>query len=175
SIQDDPALLAHGVCLALAARVSFRQEASPDLPELPLASAEREKLIGSKNAEFAVLGFFGRSRASGNWGPHPVFRIYARGLMKSEYTPERIRTDPTMLRKFPPKPLGGLDDPSLVWGAHERLFDFTQQCIRNEDAWRRSGMTDDAKWMRGVLEQLLRIRLDARMRSFLDAQPERRT
>src|SRR5215831_20335945 len=90
SIQDDPALLAHGVCLALAARVSFRQEASPDLPELPLASAEREKLIGSKNAEFAVLGFFGRSRASGNWGPHPVFRIYARGLMKCEYTPERI-------------------------------------------------------------------------------------
>ena len=167
-------LLTRGICLALVARESFRQDAPLDVPELPLAADEYEKLISSKSSKFAVVGYFGRSWACANWGPHPTFRDYVCGLMACEHTPASIRGDPKLLKEFPPKPLAGLDQ-ALCWGTRDRIFDFTQQLMRAEESWRRCGMADDAKWMRGVLERIMRVELDQKLRDFLDSQPDRRT
>jgi hypothetical protein len=154
---------------ALAAREAFRQDAPPWAPELPLSSAEWEKMIRSKSNKIALVGYFGRSLACAGWCIHPAFRDYARGVTACEHTPEHIRTDPALLREFPPGPLGALDR-SLCWNTFGRIFDFTQQLMRNEETWRRCGRSDDAKWMRGVLEQLVGIKLDKKLRDFLDSQ-----
>lgn len=159
-----------GVHCALAARESFQREAPPDVPELPLASVEYEKLIRSKSGKFALVGYFARSWACANWGPHLSFYDYCYGVMASSYTPKHIRTDPALLKEFPPKPFGRFDK-SLCWAVRERIFDFTQQLMRTEKNWRRSGMANDAKWMRGVIERLTKVELDEKLRNFLDSQP----
>jgi len=40
--------------------------------------------------------------------------------------------------------------------------------MKTEENWRRCGMADDAKWMRGVIEQLVRVKLDQKLRDALD-------
>jgi hypothetical protein len=45
---------------------------------------------------------------------HPSFNDYARGLMASEYTPDFIKKDEDLQRRFAPRPLTGLG-PALIW------------------------------------------------------------
>jgi len=141
------------VCRALSARELFRMHV-PWAPALPLSSADCEKMIRDKNSRIALAGYFARSWALANWSSaHPSFYRYARGATASKHTPERIRTDPALLKQFPPTPLKGLDR-NLCWGVHYRLLETQQQLVRAEEVWRHSGMADDAKWAQGMLEKL---------------------
>src|SRR5262249_6120944 len=140
------------VCRALAARELFRRHA-PWAPVLPLRSADYEKMIHNKSSEIAVTGYFGRSWACANWGPHPSFSTYTSGLLACEYTPQHIRIDPELQCEFSPRELKGLDR-SLCWGIHDRLLEIQQQLIRAEDVWRCAGISDDARWARNIIQQI---------------------
>src|SRR5262245_14635615 len=96
------------VCRALTGRASFRETAPPWAPDLPVSSAEWEKMIGSKSNGIALVGYFGRSWACANWGIHPPFRDYACGLMACEHTPEHLRNDLQLRQEFPQRELPGL-------------------------------------------------------------------
>jgi hypothetical protein len=167
------------VCRALAHRQSFRETAPHWSPELPLSSAEYEKMIGSKSCQIAVVGFFGRSLATANWGTHLNFRDYVCGLMACEYTPPCIRLDVELRLEFPPREIIGFDR-NLCWGSHERIYEIMQQLMREEEIWSRCGMADEAKEMRGAIVQLLRTdgllssQLHPKIGIFLDFQPDRR-
>jgi hypothetical protein len=141
------------VCRALTIRTSFRESAPHWAPDLPVSSADCEKMISGKSNKIALVGYYGRSLACANWSFHPSFRDFCCGVMACEYTPERIRTDLELLREFPPRELPDLDE-NLCWGIFGRIFEFTQECIRNEGHWRRCGKVDDAEWMRGVIERI---------------------
>jgi hypothetical protein len=159
----------HSVCRALAARESFRQDAPPWAPDLPLSSADCEKMICGRSSKIALVGYYGRSLACANWGVHPMFRDYACGLMASPDTPEHIRADPALLKEFPPRELPGLDQ-SLCWNTFGRIFEFTQQLMRNEENWRRCGLAADAAWARSVIERITRVTLDKSLRDFLETR-----
>lgn|SRR5262245_5950137 len=171
SARDDSLfpLFEHSVCRALAAREAFRQDAPPWAPDLPLSSADCEKMIRSKSGKIALVGYYGRSLACANWDVHLMFRDYACGLMACEYTAEHIRTDAALLKEFPPCELPGFDQ-SLCWNTHGRIFEFTQQLMRNEENWRRCGMKTDAAWARSVIERLTGVALDKSLRDSLDPQ-----
>jgi len=166
-VECESSHLQRTVCRALAPRESFRETAPHWAPELPLSSADCEKMIGGRSNKIALVGYFGRSWACANWGIHPTFRDYACGLMACEHTPEHIRNDPELLKEFHPRLLEGLDQ-SLCWNTIGRIFDFTQQLMRTEESWRTCGLADDAKWMRGVIEQLVGVKLDQKLRDALD-------
>jgi hypothetical protein len=160
------------VCRALTIRASFRETAPPWAPDLPLSSTEFEKMIGGRSNKIALVGYYGRSLACANWSFHPSFRDFCCGAMACEYTPERIRTDPELLREFPPRELPDLDE-NLVWGIFGRIFEYTQEFIRNEEHWRRCGRTDDANWMRGVVERIARITFSEWLQNVLSSEPDR--
>ena len=161
------------VCRALAAREWFRQHAPPWSPELPLSSSEIEKLIRSKSNRIAVVGYFAASLATCNWDfkKHPTFQVYAAGALASPYCPDHLRTDPELRKEFPLCPLEELDQ-SLCWGTHARIVETAQGLMRTEEHWRRCGLSEDAKWMRGVIERITRVNLDDRLRDFLDNPPQ---
>jgi hypothetical protein len=167
-------LVRHTVCRAAVARASFRESAPHWAPELPVSSADCEKMIRSKSNKIALVGYFGRSWACANWGPHPSFRDYCCGLMASPHCPEHIRNDPELRKEFPPRELPDLDE-NLCWGIFGRIVEYTQEFLRNEAHWRRCGRTDDAKWMRGVIERIAKITFSKWLQDFLDSQPDRRT
>jgi hypothetical protein len=160
-------------CRALTARTSFQQDAPYWCPELPLNSTEFEKMIGGKSNKIALVGYYGRSLACANWSFHPSFRDFCCGVLACEYTPEQIRSDPELLREFPPRELPDLDE-NLVWGIFGRIFEFARECIRNEEHWRRCGRMDDAEWMRGVIERITRITFSEWLQNVLSSEPDRR-
>lgn len=80
--------------------------------------------------------------------------------MACKYTPEHIRNDPELQKKFPPERLEGLDK-SLCWGIQRRMFELTQQLARAEESWRNCGL--DTKWMREIIQ-------NESLRNFLDSQ-----
>src|SRR5262249_18679649 len=97
SIHDEAMFLhlEQAECRALAHRVGFRETAPHWAPELPLSSAECEKMIRSRDRKIAVVGFFGRSLACALWSNfHLRFRDYVSGLLACEHAPPCIRTDP---------------------------------------------------------------------------------
>ena len=172
-VEYKSSLFQRQVCRALAAREWFRQHAPPWSPELPLSSSEIEKLIRSKSNRIAVVGYFAASLATCNWDfkKHPTFQVYAAGALASPYCPDHLRTDPELRKEFPLCPLEELDQ-SLCWGTHARIVETAQGLMRTEEHWRRCGLSEDAKWMRGVIERITRVNLDDRLRDFLDNPPQ---
>src|SRR5262249_34544581 len=157
------------VCAALAAREWFRQHAPPWSPELPLSSSDIEKLVRSKSPAIALIGFFAASLAACNWDieKHPTFQVYAAGVMACEFAPTHIRTDPKLLKEFPPRELSGIGQ-GLIWGLSDRTLEFTQGLMRSEEDLRRCGLSEDAKQMRAVIQQILGAKLDKEIADFLD-------
>jgi len=168
-IQDETLFLEQTVCRALIARAAFRETAPHWAPELPLSGVECEKMIRSKNNGIALVGYYGRSWACANWGPHLSFHDFCCGAMACEHTPEHIRNDLELQLEFIPCKLAGFDKV-LCWGVQDRLAETAQQLIRTEEHYRACGMSDDARWMRSVIEQVLKVKLDERLAQFLDSQ-----
>src|SRR5262249_27911752 len=162
------------VCAALAAREWFRQHAPHWAPELPLSSTDIEKLIRSKSPAIALVGFFAASLAACNWDfkNHPTFQIYAAGVLASPYASDHLKKDLKLLREFPPRELPGLDQ-GFIWGLSNRTLEFAQQLMRSEEHFRRCGLSEDAKQMRGVIQQITGAKPDKKLADFLDSQPDR--
>jgi hypothetical protein len=159
------------VCAALVARQWFQQHAPPSSPELPLSSTDIEKLVRSKSPAIALVGYFAASLAACNWDieNHPPFQIYAAGAMGSEFAPTRIRTDPKLAKEFPPRKLPEIGE-ALIFGLSDRRLEFMHALMRSEEQLRRCGIAETAKEMRGLIEQLGGVRLDPKLRDFLDSQ-----
>jgi hypothetical protein len=99
---------------ALMARDQFAAMAPPDAPPLPLSYDAREKLkVGGLPH---IVAWFDRSIGSFKYdfGMHPTFEPYARGVLASPYAPDFITQDPKLQQRFPARQLKGLG-PSLYW------------------------------------------------------------
>jgi hypothetical protein len=99
---------------ALKARDEFAKMAPTDAPALPLSYAEREKLkVGGLPH---IVAWFARSLDGCNYdfGIHPVFEPYARGVLASSYTAYFVAEDKTLQQRFPARPLKGLGS-GLYW------------------------------------------------------------
>jgi hypothetical protein len=100
---------------ALEAREWFAAQKPDDAPQLPLSAVDRDRLKGDGGLNYIVSEFASslRSRDYRTEG-HPKFDEYARGVMASFRTPNWIREDKQLLRRYPPEPLDGLGS-GLVW------------------------------------------------------------
>ena len=100
---------------ALDARKWFAQNGPPDLQPLPLGYAEREQR--KRGGADTILGWYARSLDfCRNYDvlEHPSFNDFARGVMASEFCPDSIKNNETLQRRFPPRPLEGLNN-GMVW------------------------------------------------------------
>jgi hypothetical protein len=100
----------------LKARAWFEPQRPPDAAQLPLNQPEREAIkAGGVNY---IVSVFARSLDALGFDTetHPRFEGYARGVMASPSTPEHVRNDPDLLRRYPPTPLPGLSK-HLIWYA----------------------------------------------------------
>jgi len=138
---------------ALSARKKFRETGPRWGLELPLASSDYEKMIRDKDSRIALVGFFANSLACANWGSHPLFFVYASGVMGCEHTPEHIRNDPQLRKEFPPCELQELDE-NLCWGAFDRTLEFTQQFMRQAEHLFYRGMLEEAAWMEDLVKRI---------------------
>jgi hypothetical protein len=85
-----------------------------DAPPLPLSYDDRESLkVGGLPH---IVAWFARSLAACDYdfGIHPFFEPYARGVLASPYAPDFITHDKTLQQRFPPRQLKGLG-PGLCW------------------------------------------------------------
>jgi hypothetical protein len=99
---------------ALLARKRFQDEGPFDAPLLPLTYGERQFL--KRGGLPHIVAWYAESLLSMNYdfAAHIHFENYARGVMASPYAPDLIKQDPELKRRFPPKPLDGLNS-GLVW------------------------------------------------------------
>lgn len=90
---------------ALAAKWWFSFYGPGDLPALPIDPRERSDITYDSPLHW-VFANYARSWACYEFGmEHPSFDIYARGVIASPHTPDFIRENPDLLRRFPPIPL----------------------------------------------------------------------
>jgi hypothetical protein len=103
---------------ALVARAWFEWD-NPGLPPLPLSYDERENLKGHGGVDY-ILSVYARSLAAqkNDIGGHVSFGLYARGVMASPYTPDFIKGDPLLQKRYPPRLLPGLG-PGLYYDPPE--------------------------------------------------------
>jgi hypothetical protein len=96
------------------AQEHFAANGPPDAPRLPLSYDEREDL--KTGGRSTIVALFARSWEGQRYNllEHPAFDDYARGVMTSDYSPDFIKNDPALLRRFPPRSLPGLG-PGLCW------------------------------------------------------------
>ena len=99
---------------ALAARRWFAKNGPPDLQPLPLGYDERERLKGG--GPHHILAWYARSLDGLDYDCrlHPSFDDYARGVMASKFCPYFIKEDEELQKRFPPRPLEGLNN-AMVW------------------------------------------------------------
>lgn len=99
---------------ALDARKWFAAHKPDDAPELPLRQVDRESL--KVEGLPYIVSLFARSLADRDYRTeeHPKFDEYARGVMASDMTPEFIRKDAQLARRYPPVPLSGMGS-GLKW------------------------------------------------------------
>jgi hypothetical protein len=100
---------------ALRARELFAENGPPDAPPLPLSHDEIEDAKNARGLTL-VVGSYARSLAARDWNlpEHPSFDDFACGLMAWEHTPDFIKNDEELRRRFPPRSLPGLG-PGLYW------------------------------------------------------------
>lgn len=94
-----------------------------DAPRLPVLPQDR---FWHMNMKAGPLGYLTACLAMSleangyNMLHHPKPVDYVRGLMACSTLPQAVRTDPEMLRRFPPQKLEGLDEATLIWSPSER-------------------------------------------------------
>lgn len=102
------------------ARKWFAKHGPPDMQPLPLGYAEREHLKDGSPQH--ILAWYARSLADLNYDvlQHPSFYDYACGVMASpKSTFPCIAKNAELLKRFPPRPLDGLDS-HLYWKPSKR-------------------------------------------------------
>jgi hypothetical protein len=99
---------------ALEARDWFAHHGPPDAPPLPLSYGDREDL--KRGGLPHLVAWFARSLAARvyNYREHPLFDDYAAGVLASPDAPDFITKNEELRRRFPPRPLEGLDG-GMYW------------------------------------------------------------
>jgi hypothetical protein len=99
---------------AVLARQWFATHGPRDLQPLPLGYDERESL--KHGGADHIESWYARSLDGREYdiNEHPSFDDYACGVMASQHTPEFIKDDPALQRRFPPRRLNGLTS-GLLW------------------------------------------------------------
>jgi hypothetical protein len=95
---------------AEAARKWFAEHGPADLQPLPLGYGERERLKDGSARH--IIAWYARSLAELKYDflKHPSFYDYACGVMASDMASEiRVIVTAELLKRFPPRPLPGLD------------------------------------------------------------------
>jgi hypothetical protein len=79
---------------------------------LPLTELERIAMFCSENNALHLVALYAISLQGRDFDylTHPLYFDYARGVLASEHAKDYLREDPDLLREFPPKELGGLDE-----------------------------------------------------------------
>lgn len=98
--------------------ICYRSPEFEDAPPLPVTPQESFWLMSMKGGPLGyLLAVYAASLEARGYEvfDHPRASEFVRGLMACSAVPEEIRRDPEMLRRFPPKRLGGLDDQTMVW------------------------------------------------------------
>ena len=99
---------------ALVAREVFAWK-NPGMPPLPLSYAEREKLKENGGTDYIVSSYAHSLKGQKYRSiAHPCFPLYARGVMASPLSPDFIKQDQALLKRYPPRVLDGLG-PGLFW------------------------------------------------------------
>lgn len=100
---------------ALVAHLWFATQKPADAPDLPLDRCTRAALDREDGLSYLVAAFgYSLNYRDFFIGGHPDFGTFARGVMASARTREVVRNDPDLRRRYPPKPLKGLE-PGLVF------------------------------------------------------------
>ena len=91
---------------ALVTREWFSLHGPPDAPPLPLSGIERSDLK-YKNPFGHLVTQFSNSLEANGWdmNSHPSFEAYARGVIASPLAADIVRTDETILKRYPPRKL----------------------------------------------------------------------
>ncbi len=103
------------VCLALRARKWFAVYGPQDAQPLPLSDAEiedRKYAPGSTQPSLSyIVSCFGYSLRANDWdfNSHPSFDDFARGVMASERSPDFVKNDEALRKRYPPCPLSHLN------------------------------------------------------------------
>jgi hypothetical protein len=105
---------------ALYARKWFALDGPRDAPPLPLSYVEREDLKSEGSGFLRMVAYYARSLEAQEYNleVHPSFDDYACGVMACDHTPEFMTDDEELRRRFPPRPLTGLDT-CLYWETPE--------------------------------------------------------
>jgi hypothetical protein len=105
---------------ALLARERFAIVGPKDMQPLPISDEEIEDLKyawdSKQPARSFILSCFGDSvRINGHdLKSHPSLKAFARGIMASEHTPDFVKNDEALRKRYPPRPLAGFG-PALIW------------------------------------------------------------
>jgi hypothetical protein len=105
---------------ALLARDRFAIVGPKDMQPLPISDEEiedRKYAPGSKQPSLSyIVSCFAYSlRANDHdFNSHPSLKAFARGIMASEHTPDFVKNDEALRKRYPPRPLAGLG-PALIW------------------------------------------------------------
>jgi hypothetical protein len=101
-------------CRALVAREWFAWD-NPGMLPLPLSYEERERIKIRGGVDY-IVSVYARSLAVRDYdrSGHPSFERFACGVMASPYTPDFIKEDQELLKRYPPLTLRGLG-PGLMW------------------------------------------------------------
>jgi len=149
-------------CVACAAKKWFCEAAiippwARAIP-LPVSIADCQKLEQDENPRPNLVGLFGSSLMMLHYDYllHPPPVDYISGLMADPNTPDHLRTDPELLREFPPRPLEGLDN-CLKWSSPEMVFSELQRYLRLRQRWQSRGMLQQTEWADERIAQLSQI------------------
>ena len=105
---------------ALLARERFAIVGPKDMQPLPISDEEIEDRKYAWDSKQPALGYIGSCfgysvRAnSHDLKSHPSLKAFARGIMASEHTPDFVKNDEALRKRYPPRPLAGLG-PALIW------------------------------------------------------------
>jgi hypothetical protein len=91
-------------------------------PTLPLSWAERDAMRFKKADPLShLIAAFANSLRVHNWDyeNHPSFEEFARSVLASKHTPEFVRTNEALRKKYPPKQLCAIG-PGICWSPNRR-------------------------------------------------------
>jgi hypothetical protein len=115
--EDDETEMRATLCNALTARDWFAENGPADAPPLPLNLDDWNKIRFRGGLE-GIVGYYARSLDGFQWEfeQHPSLYDFACGVMalNPRWADEELK------RRFPPRPLEGLNPSSLAWSAPER-------------------------------------------------------
>jgi hypothetical protein len=103
-------------CAALMAREWFAREGLPELQPLPINCDDIMRMKGGGGVRH-MFGYYAQSVCCFGYAveEHPSFDDYARGVMASSGIPWFFEQDEELRKRFPPRPLSGLNRSTLNW------------------------------------------------------------